>query len=250
MKNDNLKKLICEVIGEEMKESDGTSPSSRPKEYDPLVDKQTIGETAYQRSIISSSSHLLNNLGQVKWLDIELPVAFGVSTRRPCIDLVGRDENNRFVLCELKYEEPNGTSPAKSPLDALRQLLGYYFYAIENADRLQKDGIWHENSGADKLDWTLCKDSENVVLVVAANDKYWERWQNYNSKSRKDRWLAMADNIKEIVGKFKGELIIKFYSTPCQENDFTTQANSPANAECKRYTPDSLIGDWEEIEIC
>ncbi len=254
MKNDELKNLLCEFIHDEMKKPELTLPRSRPGAYTTSVNKKTIGEAVYQRSIISSGSHSLNSLGQVMWLDIELPVVFGISSRRSCVDLVGKDQNKRFVLCELKYEKPEKDHKPKqkpssdSPAYALCELIGYYLHTVDNAERLQEDGIWHTNS-AGKLDWTLCKDSKNVVLVVAANDTYWERWRNYNPKNGKNGWAAQAKDIKDIIDRFQGELSIKFYSTPHQEENFTVQAKASANAGCTRYTPKSLKGDWKEIEI-
>ena len=256
MKNDELKQLLYRVINDETKNSEATTPRSKPGKYKVSVNKKTIGETAYQRSIISCASHTLDNLGQVVWLDIELPVVFGVSSRRSSVDLVGKNEDSHFVLCELKYEKPEkdhnlGKKPGSdSPEYALRELIGYYFHVVDNADRLQKDGIWHTNSKG-QLDWTLCKDSKNVVLVIAANETYWNRWRNYNPKTGTSAWSAMSINIKDIIDQFKDELIIKFYSTPCQTKDFTTQAQSADVSEDeKRYTPDPLEGDWSEIEIC
>ena len=61
-------------------------------------------EKALQRAVLNQGESYLDGK-TVEWLDIELPVEFSENARRPCIDLIGRDEDGRYLLCALKQQD-------------------------------------------------------------------------------------------------------------------------------------------------
>jgi hypothetical protein len=191
------------------------------------------------------------NLGLVTWLDIELPVIFGKSPRRRSLDLLGRDESNRLVLCELKYDKPdkalgaNRKPTTDNPFDALDEILRYHPHVIENASRLQECNIAHTNRRGD-WNWKECEMPDNNVLVIAANQTYWDNWQGYNPKSGKGGWQEIKNNIASRISKLPTKPVIKFYITP--DSDFNIQAASVTN-QGSGYTPAPLVGDWREVDL-
>lgn len=124
---------------------------SSPGKFTEQVNCKNKGETAYQRAIILSGQSKIEGWGDAKWLDIELPVIFGDSSRRRSLDLIGH-VGDKKVLVELKYDAnlPKSKSKAKphtnSPLYAFFEVLIYYFHILRNAEALQKGEIWHQNS--------------------------------------------------------------------------------------------------------
>ena len=115
MNADEYKKVLRGLLNEQFKHDtslvrllsglDRTGEIQRSKagKYRTDVDSKTIGESAYQRAIISAETATLGS-EQVTWLDIELPVVFQPLRR---IDLLGRSSRSHLVLCELKHD---GTS--------------------------------------------------------------------------------------------------------------------------------------------
>jgi hypothetical protein len=251
MNTEEFKDVLWNLLCKDIKINTDKSPSSKPGTYTTKVNKKNTGETAYQRALIAQKKHLLEGLAEIEWLDIELPVIFGPSARRKSLDLLGRDAENRLILCELKYDksEPDSLQKRKprtdSPSYALRELLTYTFHIIENAKRLQKDNIRHKNSNG-TWDWTCCENPENIVLVIAANNTYWKHWQVYSGEGG---WQVIRKEIAEITNSLPSCLTIKFYSTPNPPVSFTSQANLQGSIDVKRYIPESLGGDWTEITI-
>ena len=81
-----------------------------------------VSECAFERAIILGKYSILDGK-RVDWLDIEIPVAQSGKPRDRCLDLIGKDEDGRYVLCELKFRrrsEDNG-----NPREAANQLNGW-----------------------------------------------------------------------------------------------------------------------------
>lgn len=194
-------------------------PLSRPSAYTELVDKNNIGETAYQRAIIQAGMSSLSG-NKVTWLDIELPVVFRASSRRMSLDLIGESESKQLVLCELKYDKKQinprstGKPNTDSPLHAMLELLYYHALIAENAEQLQKSEIWHENKKG-KWDWRACKDA---TLGIAANQTYWDRWQRYH------KWKEIVDEVSRIKSELSPLPPVTFYRTLNPELPFADQA--------------------------
>lgn len=200
------------------------------------------GETAYQRAIISEKkptsilSNAQNEANEVQWLDIELPIVFGKSSRRNCLDLIGKTTNDKkIVLCELKYVRPDSNSyKSNNPVYALLELLIYYHHIQNNAADLEKYSIRHKgNARGEVWNWNDCSNPDNIILAVTGNKKYWDRWRNRNWKSH------IATPITEIKTQMSF-LNIKFYST----DSFSKKSNRNENG---RYGLDPLSPTWKEI---
>lgn len=61
-----------------------------------------ISECAFQRAIILGEYSIVDKEDKITWIDIELPVDDSTSSRGKCIDLIGKDSQGHYVLCELK----------------------------------------------------------------------------------------------------------------------------------------------------
>lgn len=204
--------------------------SSKPGQFTERVNEKNTGETAYQRAIILAKKSNLKGIGHIHWLDIELPVSFGATSRRKCLDLIGRSNEKGMVLCELKYEKkqinPNSRAKpdADSPVYATLELLQYYLFIRENASALQRQKIWHANNRGN-WNWTDCTKPKNVTLIVAANSTYWDKWKNHAI------WEEQATKITQINSKLAPHVHVHFYRTPNPDRSLVGQA--------KDATPDS-----------
>jgi hypothetical protein len=203
-----------------------------PNTFSEDVALKNKGETAYQRAIIAGKTPTskMGDAGEVKWLDIELPVVFGGNARRRCLDIIGSIKP-KFVLCELKY---SNKSKSNNPVYALLELLIYYYHIQNNASALAKETIRHKgNARGAAWDWNDCANPKNVILAVAANKKYWDGWGNRNWHSH----IAMP--IAEIKKQLEF-LDIKFYSTASISENSKKKENN-------RYEVAPLNPDWTEI---
>ena len=171
-------------------------------------------EKAYQRAILFDKNTKLNDKAdnEITWYDIELPVVLNKNSRRQCIDLIGYDKN-RFVLCELKFNNKKD-----SPIAATRELLEYYRLIFKNAGYLDKYSIHHSNEMCNK-DWqwtSILRD--NPLLVVAANEKYWKYWM-------KKKNLDFNKQLQEIkTWSIELGIDIDLYKT--EDFDFMSQRNN------------------------
>ena len=166
-----LKKLneILNII-----ESNENIHPSKPGKFTEVI--KDTSEKAFQRAILFNKSTTLNDRpdDEITWYDIELPVVLNKNSRRPCIDLIGKNRN-RFVLCELKF---NNTSD--SPCDAVRELLGYFRLVEKNAGYLDHYSIHHTNDTCIRnWKWSSIME-DNPLLVIAGNEKYWKYWMKTN----------------------------------------------------------------------
>jgi|GEM_PF-2604432 len=191
---------LCELL-DRMGEENGT----RMENYTENIPQESNPEDVFQRAIISSEKSTLTDVGVVTWLDIELPVVFGSSSSRSSLDILGRVDDGKIVLCELKYANPNATSESNRPVYALFELLIYYFHILRNADALESGKVRHKNRKGD-WNWTQCKNPDEVVLAVAANQTYWSRWR---AKGSWNVECAKLDSIKNELN-----LPVKYLSLP------------------------------------
>lgn len=127
-------------------------------------------EKALQRAVLKQGQSYLDGK-TVEWLDIELPLEFSENARRPWIDLIGRDEDGRYLLCELKFSN----NKTDSPCDAEKELIGYYDLITKNSMELDKNEIHHKKQKL--FSWTELVNS-NPRLCIMADASYWVHWEN------------------------------------------------------------------------
>lgn len=206
-----------------------------PATFTESVHKNNIGETAYQRAIFKATSANLGNFGMARWWDMEIPVVFNKSSRRPSLDLIGQlQDDKRMVFCELKYANPATGSKSNGPVYALLELLVYYFHIQNNAGKLKHAKVAHKNSPFPEWheNWDLSEKPENVFLIVAANETYWKRW------ARSD-WKSAASSI---VKTCQLDTNVQFFSTP-DPTPFLIDQAEKADSK-KRYIPAPLSEIW------
>lgn len=190
---------------------------------------KSIGETAYQRAIFSSNKASFENLGEVVWNDLELPVNFSKRSRRRCVDLIGTLKNDKLVLCELKFASEKSNS--NNPIYTIIELLFYYFLIKENRAELDHHKVFHKNEGLISFKWSnFNKDS---IFIVGANEKYWTYWL--------ERYKNQIDKIDEWLKKLP--IVVHFFSS--NNYDFKEQKGN-----YEKYTP-SILGktNWKEIFV-
>ena len=207
--------------------------ASCPKKFTEDVHPNNKGETAYQRAIFSGKNtrSSLENTGDVTWLDIEIPVVFGKASRRSSLDLIGRaNQNNKLVLCELKYANPKTSYKSNNPTYALLELLIYYYHIQKNMCALAEQEIRHTNPCVGEWNWNDCAKPENIILAVVANKEYWDRWNNKNWPSN------IATPIETIMGQLSF-LDIKFFETASIPKGRKEKSNG-------RYEPAPLDSKW------
>lgn len=115
-------------------------------------------ERALQRAIILSSVSNLNGM-EVEWLDIEIPVDYSGKPRGKSIDLIGKDADGKYVLCEVKFRKKS--SDNDNPEEAAKQLKRYHELIKENYDKIHG----HKENGK-AVDWEEVA-SDRTRLVVA-----------------------------------------------------------------------------------
>ncbi|PIV49270.1 MAG: hypothetical protein COZ75_04665 [Flavobacteriaceae bacterium CG_4_8_14_3_um_filter_34_10] len=188
---------------------------------------KSTGETAYQRAIFLSKKTTLKPLGEVIWNDLELPVVFSNSRRRRCVDLIGTLNNDKLVLCELKFTSTNSYH-SESPIYAVLELLIYYYLIKDNSKELDKKKVFHTNS-REPFEWSDI--NSNSIFIFGANNKYWDYWKKRYEKQKGeiDLWL-------------KGLPIkVRFFSS--DDFDFKDQKENK-----EKYTPSvSEKTEWTEV---
>ncbi len=180
----------------------------------------TTGETAFQRAIYLLGSSNIEGLGNVRWLDLELPVDEKRRGRGHCIDLIGRSDDMTMVICELKFGKPGNGDPEK----AQQQLQNYFNAVKKNYEKLDlNDGEHHRN--ALKAGYFLWKEiaSDTTKLVVAANRDYWEYWHK--------RGCVFPDSVL------------------CYSIDVPTKVfkNQKEAIKGEKYLPKVEVGNWNLI---
>ena len=136
-----------------------------PKEFATKI--SDVSECAFERAIILGKYSIPDGK-RVDWLDIEIPVAQSGKPRDRCLDLIGKDEDGRYVLCELKFRrrsEDNG-----NPLEAADQL-NRYLESIKN----HYETLGQHRNARGYIDWEAVANGA-TRLVIAANHRYWDSW--------------------------------------------------------------------------
>ena len=128
-----------------------------------------VSECAFQRAIILGKYSIVNGK-RINWIDIELPVDKAESARGKCIDLIGKDSDGNYVICELKFRRKyrdNG-----GPIEATKQLKEYFELINSNIDYLK--GLQHDNA-TESINWDDVAKGKTRLFVVANKD-YFESW--------------------------------------------------------------------------
>ena len=132
----------------------------------PKQDIEDIGEKALQRAIFNGLSTSLPSGVIINWLDYELPVSKAKKgkARGKCLDLIGKDSEGRYVICELKFaRRGRGDSPSKAD----GQVLHY-------KELLEKNELFaYHRFVTEKFDLDLFV-KRRPRLIVAANSRYWD----------------------------------------------------------------------------
>ena len=178
-------------------------------------------ECAFQRAIIQGKTSIVKN-ELIKWIDIELPVDDSPFSRGRCVDLIGKDSKGNYVLCELKFRKKSDNG---NPIEATKQLKGYYENIKKNATELNSIDLRHKNA-TERIDWKKVA-SSNTRLIVVANSFYW------------DTWLVRSKNKVELT-----DSKTEYYSVKIDRFVFEKQ-----KGKNQHYTPqmpkEGLV--WEEI---
>ena len=187
--NDKIKEVIHKVGKSVNQNSDNkkfidiiTNPwgfhYSTPGKYKQLTAPSNNGETNWQRNLYKKEDY---------WYDLELPLGQYQNSETKCwsslrVDLVGI-KDSRPIICELKY-----TKQAGQPYDAILQLLAYYCMIEKNAVTLDQQNIHHAN--ARNMDFKWIDLTNNPILMVRANPKYWENWDKSTPKNQAARRIV------------------------------------------------------------
>ena len=166
-----------------------------------------VSECAFERAIILGKYSILDGK-RVDWLDIEIPVAQSGKPRDRCLDLIGKDEDGRYVLCELKFRrrsEDNG-----NPLEAADQL-NRYLESIKN----HYETLGQHRNARGYIDWEAVANGA-TRLVIAANHRYWDSW--YGPRRPKGEYVPSEE--------------FECYSVNVDQDIFAKQKGSNAT-----YTP-------------
>lgn len=186
---------------------------NKPRDFNMKIKSTT--ETAFQRSIWG---RMTSEVGGtiVTWIDLEIPVDKSGNPRGQCVDLIGKDNNGRLVLCELKFGNPGNGSPT----EAVEQIRRYVNEAVNNSEHLGHHKKAETRGG---LDWNQVK-SSSPRLIVAANKDYWEHWF-------KEQKVSIPNDIE-------------CYKLPIDSNCFKNQ--KPQN---ESYTPEITAEQnvWERV---
>lgn len=138
-------------------------------------DIKDVNEKALQRAILIQGFSDVIGLGQIQWLDIELPVNGNrTAPRGECVDLIGKREGG-YILCELKFLK--GNSKSNSPEYACNELQGYCEKISKNWEELDSLNLHHSDCGT--FSWKdIAGDinSGKIVKVIAGNKDYWHYW--------------------------------------------------------------------------
>lgn len=172
-------------------------------------------EKALQRAVyLSAYTELFNGKKKICWGDAEVPISpKGILPRGSCFDLVGREKTDNqatHLLCELKAGKTND-----SPLFAAFELLTYYAVFQK-----YNEFCYHTNSTASISKWNNKAGNNSVMLIVAGDSLYWEKWNS--------SWNSLPFQPLQELGE-----TIYFFEIPINSKTwFSMQKNNQA-----RYTP-------------
>ena len=205
-------------------------------------------EKALQRAMLKQSiDGNLSNLDDgtsIEWIDYELPVEFTNNSRKQSIDLIGRDNNGRFVLCEAKYNCNKKDSPHDAELEALSYLGKICLHLKElYENNIHRPYVYiNDKSNSFKLpdfSWIDFINSHPRVLIMA-DVEYWNYWRGrkyrqLHNKNKKDK--------KSIQVK---DPMVECYSINIECNYFEKQLKASGNS---MYTPELSVNYWDKIKI-
>lgn len=189
-----------------------------PKAYSTEI--KHVGECALERAIIQGKTSKLNGF-EVEWLDIELPVNVTGKARGNCIDLIGKDSDNNYILCELKFRRRSFDNG--NPEEAANQIKKYLCMVKEYYKRLH----YHRQNGS-LINWEAVALGK-TRLVVAANSRYWNSWLGNRRKGR--------------TYKTEG---VECYSINLDQDEFSRQKGE--RDKYSPYMPESGK-EWELIDM-
>ena len=195
---------------------------------------RSVGETAFQRAIFLSRKSKIdfNSKKDILWKDLELPVILTESPRRNCVDLIG-NIGNQLVICELKFMKKTSSS-SDSPWYAVLELLIYYYMILENCNKLDKGKVYHENIQG-KFEWKGIL-SPKPLLIVVANEEYWNCWLKKQKNAYRSRLLGWLENLNK-------ELRTEVFLVKTPDVDFEDQKG----ASGKAYLPEIETHIWKKI---
>lgn len=111
---------------------------------------------------------------EIEWLDMELPVAPGNSSR---LDLIGRlKQKGTFVICELKFGNSFNTSD--DPVYAANEVVKYFELIRQNYTFVKDQHHYTKNDDGiigKEFDWKKVTET-TTELIVVANAAYWAYW--------------------------------------------------------------------------
>lgn len=136
-----------------------------------------VCEKAFQRAIFNGVKSTVDG-GDITWIDFELPIGKSQSGRDRCFDLIGIDENGRYVICELKFSRKSDGNGG--PDKAGVQVIEY----LKDLKKVCKGYKFHDGARLGYLKPLNEKTLENARLIVAANDEYWRRWYHTDKRRR------------------------------------------------------------------
>lgn len=207
-------------------------------------------EKALQRAMlkqtIDGTSTILEDETEIEWLDYELPVEFSGNPRNRCVDLIGRDNKGRFVLCELKF----GCNGDDSPFDAEKEALVYlgeicFHWKEMDNHNLHRPYIYikkrSERFNLPNFSWSDFVNSAPRVIIMA-DKNYWEYWIDRAERQRKGEGKGKSDN-KQILIK---DPQIECYSIDIEPDFFEKQLEKSNEG---KYTPELSKNEWKKVEL-
>lgn len=198
-------------------------------------------EKALQRALLLQTIEGQNsvfNEEKIEWLDIELPVIITPCSRRPSIDLIGRDSQGTLVLCEVKFNNGND-----SPHKAEMEILGYLAEIFLHHEELDKNNIHHPNMTHSTFNWGELINTKPRVFIIA-NCGYWENWQRMFDKE----WKKNTDKSKALANGMRiKDNSIECYSIDIDKNYFKNQFDIKSKTKEESYKPVLNVFEWTKI---
>ena len=182
-------------------------------------------EDAFQRAIWRCKTSKVDGT-TITWIDIEIPVIPLKKRGGKRIDLLGIDDNGRYVICELKF---NNTK--NSPRDVVEQINGYQEEIIkpDNASKIQN----HKQARL-TVNWKKVAD-KSTRKIIAANEGYWKYWDR-DENGNKRQYAGREEGIPSDI---------ECYKLPIKPNHFKDQ-----KGENKTYEPkleDDKENRWTRV---
>jgi hypothetical protein len=179
-----------------------------------------IKEKAYQRAFFKGGTTALVKLRgpslDIKWLDLEVPVALTGLSRNPSLDLIGKI-GEKYAIAEIKKEMPSHT-----PFFALQEAV-IYALSVKKNNENGRQLKYHQRITTTKggiavkpgdywMGYQDCK-----YLIIAAPKTYWEMWEDY------------IKILKEISGWINEEYKYDVVFAKFDEVDFRAQKNQESS---------------------